>query len=156
MPYVLVTLICRYKVSFSNSFFICKPRPSQPRDENPWNSFEYKGFVYGYHRKSLMPDDFRSYCKQLKLISNSKVVELQHEAIPTTHNEKLLTVIESSGFMGYAKLREIVRYMSDQVEFPDDLLIKMDSVGWDPEGNCNDNLNSTVLSSFYISLYLSF
>ena len=70
------------------------------------------------------------------MIADSQAEELQHEAIPTTHNEQLLSMINSLEFKGYAKLREIVRYMSDQVEFPDDLLMKMDSVGWDPEGNC--------------------
>ena len=71
-----------------------------------------------------------------------------HEKIRIEHNEQLLMMISSSGFRGYAKLREIVRSMRDQVDFPRDLLMKMDSVGWDPEGNCYDNLNSIVLSSF--------
>ena len=90
------------------------------------------------------------------MITDSQAEELQHQEIPRKHNERLLSMINSLGFKGYAKLREIVRYMKDQVEFPDDLLMKMDSVGWDPKGNCYDNLNSIALSSFYISLYLSF
>ena len=90
------------------------------------------------------------------MISKSQAVALQHIVIPTTHNEKLLSIIENSGLMGYAKLRDIVRDMSDQVQILEDLFMKLDSVGCDPEGNCYDNLNSNALSSFYISVYLSF
>ena len=90
------------------------------------------------------------------MISKSQAVALQHIAAPTTHNEKLLSVIENSGLMGYERLRDIVRYMSEQVQILEDLFMKMDSVGCDPEGNCYDNLNSIALSSFYISLFLSF
>ena len=156
MSYVLVTLRRRFKVAFSNFFFTFQPRLSQTRDKNPWHTSEYKGNVYRNLLTTLVPDVFRSCCNQLKLITDSQTERLMHQKIRIEHNEQLLMMISSSGFRGYAKLREIVRSMSDQVEFPDDLLMKMDSVGWDPEGNCYDNLNSIVLSSFKISVYLSF
>ena len=131
MSYVLVTLRRRYKVAFSNFFFTFQPRPSQPRDKNPWNSSEYLS-VYTDLCEHLPPEDFRLRCRQLKMISKSQAVALQHIAIPTTHNEKLLSIIENSGLKGYAKLRDIVRDLSEQVQILEDLFTKMDSVGCDP------------------------
>ena len=49
------------------------------------------------------------------------------------HNNDVLTQVEKLGDQGFAKLREIVRFMNEEVDAYEECLEQLDTIGWDPK-----------------------
>ena len=102
---------------------------------SPWLQDQY--LLYSKNlQDSLEADAFRDNCKIIRLITSNLdrklVAKLKCGGTQAEHNSDLIAQIMTLGHQGFAKLREIVRFMNEEVDAYEECLKQLDTIGWNP------------------------